>query len=154
LNYQAGECPQSDRPDSLFAILRSNLKGNAPLLKENSIRGSETVPGIVDMSGLGRDSVQFNYLKIFSLFEIGERGRANIKATEIEAGETAGEAIDSGFQRLSLNLVAIEENTSKTMRADFNQLDWFIFSGDAPEPIPLCLKIDTSHADSSIILED
>ncbi len=40
------------------------------------------------------------------------------------------------------------------MRADFNQLHSFIFSKHAPEPIPLCVKVDMSHAHRALVLQD
>jgi hypothetical protein len=122
LNQKAGECPQSDWLYSLFAILRTDLKGNTPLLKENSIRSGQTISWIVDMRGLGGHSIQLDDLEVLALFEIGQRGRPNIKASEKEPIEPTCQAIDRGLHRLSLDLGAIEENTPATMCADFNQL--------------------------------
>lgn len=77
-------------------VFLANFEAVAPLVPEGAVGVEEAVGGVVNVGGFGGDAVELEDFEITSGAEVFEGGDAEVVATEVEAGEGAGDALDFG----------------------------------------------------------
>ena len=112
--YYSQQLRDGHRPRAGSAVGGSDFKRQAPLPEEDAVSFPDTYGGVVNMGSLGGDTIQLENREVAGL-EIGERRRAEIEASEVEARVTLSDRVNGGAELGRFVSTAIKKNGATTM---------------------------------------
>src|SRR5208283_830776 len=132
----------------------SNFKRDSPLPEQNAIGLEKAEPGIVNVRGLGGNTVQFDNLHVSPRHQVLARRHTNVKAPEEEAIEAARNPVNGFLKSGSDSVASIEEYGAPAMGTDLDQLNTLACCRHVLSSFRILAQIKLRHTDSTVIGED